>query len=199
MADLAVSDLREVSANPLGHQFNESRRWHGHSVCEWCNAVEGTSDGAKKCPMAYTVADRPNDWVRKSKFGGHSKGYGPFGSGSRHFEYPDPEKLEIKEREYNYYQYNLKEIKMAEQRDEIMQFFDTEHLSDDLKGVSLPFCHLAETIVEVLPRCAERTVALRKLLEAKDAAVRAKMVKPKETAPRLGFSEQEIEQIRSGR
>lgn len=41
----------------------------------------------------------------------------------------------------------------------------------------MPFCELAYTIVGSLPRNAERSVALRKLLEAKDAAVRAFLVK----------------------
>ena len=36
-----------------------------------------------------------------------------------------------------------------------------------------PFCKLARAIIDGTPRNPERTVALRKLLEAKDAAVRA--------------------------
>jgi hypothetical protein len=36
---------------------------------------------------------------------------------------------------------------------------------------------LAHRIVEELPRNPERTVALRKLLESKDAAVRAKLAR----------------------
>jgi len=55
----------------------------------------------------------------------------------------------------------------------IMQFFKYEHLKPELQEVSKPFCLLAEQIVKTLPRNAERTVALRKLLECKDAAVRA--------------------------
>ena len=55
----------------------------------------------------------------------------------------------------------------------IMQFFDASHLPHPLRVVSEPFCSLAQRIVETLPRNPERTVALRKLLEAKDAAVRA--------------------------
>lgn len=56
----------------------------------------------------------------------------------------------------------------------IMQFFEYGHLTrDDLKMVSKPFGELAQALVEKLPRNAERSVALRKLLEAKDAAVRA--------------------------
>jgi hypothetical protein len=41
--------------------------------------------------------------------------------------------------------------------------------------VSMQFAMLATNIVETLPRNPERTVALRKLLEAKDAAVRARI------------------------
>lgn len=55
----------------------------------------------------------------------------------------------------------------------ILQYFTYEHLREDLQPVSKPFCDLAMTIVDTLPRNPERTVALRKLLEAKDAAVRA--------------------------
>lgn len=59
----------------------------------------------------------------------------------------------------------------------IMQFFAYEHLPPHLQEASKPFGELAKFIVETLPRNAERTVALRKLLESKDAAVRAKLFK----------------------
>jgi hypothetical protein len=59
--------------------------------------------------------------------------------------------------------------------DHIMQFFKFEHLPDYLQEVSKPFALLAVMITTQLPRNPERTVALRKLLEAKDAAVRAKL------------------------
>lgn len=55
----------------------------------------------------------------------------------------------------------------------IMKFFAYSHLPEKLRVVSQPFCELAERIHDTLPRSAERTVALRKLLESKDAAVRA--------------------------
>jgi hypothetical protein len=54
----------------------------------------------------------------------------------------------------------------------IMQFFAYSHLPQHLQAVSAPFCVLAEKTLE-LPRSAERSTALRKLLEAKDCAVRA--------------------------
>jgi hypothetical protein len=58
-------------------------------------------------------------------------------------------------------------------RDPIMQFFTYAHLPEPLQRVSRVFCDLAEHIHADVPRNPERTVALRKLLEAKDAAVRA--------------------------
>lgn len=55
----------------------------------------------------------------------------------------------------------------------IAQFFSYSHLPPHLQDVSRPFSDLAQGIIAGLPRNPERTVALRKLLEAKDAAVRA--------------------------
>ncbi len=57
--------------------------------------------------------------------------------------------------------------------DPLLQFFDYEHLKPNLQEISRPFGLLALQIVDRLPRNPERTVALRKLLEAKDCAVRA--------------------------
>ncbi|WDA36428.1 hypothetical protein [Sphingobium sp. YC-XJ3] len=57
--------------------------------------------------------------------------------------------------------------------DPILRYFHYSHLPVLLQAASRPFCELANHIVTTLPRNPERTVALRKLLEAKDAAVRA--------------------------
>lgn len=59
----------------------------------------------------------------------------------------------------------------------IMQFFVYAHLPPHLQAVSKPFAELAQQVVDTLPRNPERTVALRKLLEGKDAAVRALLAK----------------------
>jgi hypothetical protein len=56
--------------------------------------------------------------------------------------------------------------------DRILQFFVYDHLPPKLQEASKPFCELAEHLVATYPMNPERTVALRKLLEAKDAAVR---------------------------
>ena len=59
----------------------------------------------------------------------------------------------------------------------IHQFFTYQHLPAHLQEVSKPFCELANWIVENLEPNSETSTALRKLLEAKDAAVRAKLYK----------------------
>jgi hypothetical protein len=62
--------------------------------------------------------------------------------------------------------------------DPILHFFHYAHLPDKLRATSRLFFMLAAELVNRLPRNAERTVALRKLLEAKDAAVRANLPAP---------------------
>lgn len=58
--------------------------------------------------------------------------------------------------------------------DPILEWFDFSHLRDGpMKDTSAKFYALAMDLVNYLPRSAERTVTLRKLLEAKDAAVRS--------------------------
>lgn len=69
----------------------------------------------------------------------------------------------------------------------ILQFFEYKHLPPHLQAVSREFYDLAHRIVDgegegtlavpPIPRNPERTVALRKLLEAKDACVRAVLMK----------------------
>lgn len=59
----------------------------------------------------------------------------------------------------------------------LLQFFAYSHLPAHLQEVSAPFHALADTITKALPRNTERTVALRKLLEAKDCAVRSVLFK----------------------
>lgn len=55
----------------------------------------------------------------------------------------------------------------------ILEYFQYNHLPQKLHAVSAPFCNLAWRIVRELPPGAETSVALRKLLESKDAAVQA--------------------------
>lgn len=55
----------------------------------------------------------------------------------------------------------------------IAQFFSYAHLPQPLADISRPFAEMAQRMLQTLPRNPERTVALRKLMESKDAAVRA--------------------------
>lgn len=57
--------------------------------------------------------------------------------------------------------------------DPILRYFHFAHLPPQLQVVSIKFYELAAALIALVPRNAERSVALRKLLEAKDAAVRA--------------------------
>ena len=57
--------------------------------------------------------------------------------------------------------------------DNVLRYFHYAHLPPQLQSKSKPFCDLARIIIDTTPRNAERSVALRKLLEAKDAGVRA--------------------------
>jgi hypothetical protein len=54
-----------------------------------------------------------------------------------------------------------------------MRYFAHDHLDAPLSDVAAGFAALAQDVDETLPDGAEKTVALRKLLEGKDAAVRA--------------------------
>jgi len=54
----------------------------------------------------------------------------------------------------------------------ILKFFEYGHLPPRLQDVSRAFCELAQEVANRTDS-PETTVALRKLLEAKDAAVRA--------------------------
>lgn len=55
----------------------------------------------------------------------------------------------------------------------ILRFFHYRHLPPVLAARSKPFCNMALFIIQTTPYNTECNVALRKLLEAKDAAVRA--------------------------
>ena len=55
----------------------------------------------------------------------------------------------------------------------LLPHFRYKHLPDHLQKVSMQFHELATYLELMLNDCSEKTVALRKLLEAKDCAVRA--------------------------
>lgn len=55
----------------------------------------------------------------------------------------------------------------------MLKWFEYAHLPEKLQAISAPFGELAKSLCGSVQSGPERTVALRKLLEAKDAAVRA--------------------------
>ncbi len=65
----------------------------------------------------------------------------------------------------------------TDQQEPMLQFFVTGHLPPPLQAISEPFSALARQMVLTLPRNPERSAGLRKLLEAKDCAVRASLYK----------------------
>lgn len=68
----------------------------------------------------------------------------------------------------------------------MLQFFAYAHLPERLQVVSRAFSELAHKIAETVPRNPERTAALRKLLEAKDCAVRAVLYQVEGTPGLMG-------------
>lgn len=64
----------------------------------------------------------------------------------------------------------------------MFRFFAYDHLPAPLRDVSGLFAILARRLITDLPRSPERTVALRKLLESKDAAVRCAVDEMKKEA-----------------
>lgn len=64
---------------------------------------------------------------------------------------------------------------MNETEERMMKWFKFDHLPTHLQEVSVRFWDVACGLVATVEPGPERTVSLRKLLEAKDAAVRAKL------------------------
>ncbi len=60
----------------------------------------------------------------------------------------------------------------------ILRHFAFSHLPDHLQRVSKPFCELAHEMAQNLPPGPEVSAGLRRLLEAKDCAVRAALDAP---------------------
>lgn len=64
---------------------------------------------------------------------------------------------------------------MPPEQPAILKFFAYEHLPPHLQEVSKPIGELARSMAASLPPSAELSAGLRKLLEAKDCLVRAKL------------------------
>lgn len=77
--------------------------------------------------------------------------------------WPDSELWDKRQRE--------REAKFFGER--MLTFFGFADLPEPLQEITRPFCYLAQDVVDSVQAGPERTVALRKLLESKEAAVRA--------------------------
>jgi hypothetical protein len=70
---------------------------------------------------------------------------------------------------------------MTPQAERLLRYFAYQHLQEPMRSVSHSFYVLAHEIARIEARDgAEQTTALRKLLEAKDCAVRAMLPDAKE-------------------
>jgi hypothetical protein len=54
-----------------------------------------------------------------------------------------------------------------------VRFLDSSHLRDDIRMIVIPYEALAAGMLQSIPSSAELTIAMQKLVEAKDQAVRA--------------------------
>lgn len=68
-------------------------------------------------------------------------------------------------------------IFIIDSNERILQFFQYDHLPPALREVSQPFGDLALRIVQTIKDSPQRAYCLRRLLEAKDGAVRAMLFK----------------------
>lgn len=59
----------------------------------------------------------------------------------------------------------------------LLQFFEYQHLPMNLQDISKVYYQVAHWMAETLPENPESTVAMRKLIEAKDCAVRSILYK----------------------
>lgn len=69
----------------------------------------------------------------------------------------------------------LKEHNMAKEPHRMLKWFEYAHLPPHLQEVSEAFHAMAHHLDRSLPDCPEKSAGMRKLLEAKDCFVRAKL------------------------
>lgn len=97
---------------------------------------------------------------------------------------------------YRYYneQYD-KHIMEKLSEDPIGKWFKYDHLPEgEVRSTSQMFANLAGRLVQTQDPSRERSVALRKLLEAKDAAVRG-MIETLENRPKQGWEDGDVTHI----
>ena len=133
------------------------------------------------CVSGKTLADRLSESkIECEKVGKERKMYGENEDMSNTVqklsEYEDSARREVNEQKMELPK-ALKPETEYPKNEPMLQFFEYAHLNFELQLISQPFCILASKMVNILPRNPERTVMLRKLLEAKDCAVRSQLCK----------------------
>ena len=66
----------------------------------------------------------------------------------------------------------FQQLDQLQEEEPLLRWFSAAHLPPKLKGMMMSFDDLARTIVVHTPKSAERTVALRKLIESSNCAIR---------------------------
>lgn len=64
-------------------------------------------------------------------------------------------------------------VKLARVQNPILQFFRVDHLPPNMQPMAAAFASMAVAMANVLPDNIEKQVCLRRLMEAKEGAVRA--------------------------
>lgn len=72
---------------------------------------------------------------------------------------------------------------MTDRKHDMLRWFHYEHLPPKAQEISKPFCLLAVEMANTLHPGPETTAMLRKLLEAKDCAVRARLAHDPDAHP----------------
>lgn len=68
-----------------------------------------------------------------------------------------------------------------QQEEPMLRWFSSSHLPEPLRNLVNSYATMAGVVIGSIPKSPERTVALRKLLESKDSAVRGLVDKNRET------------------
>lgn len=124
----------------------------GESTCKHCGLAMHEHGWIDTLEGGHIVC--PADWIITGVNGEHY-----------------PCKPDIFEKTYE----PLPSGKHQQSKSDILKYFTYAHLPDALKEVSKPLSEIANMLDESLPDCAEKSAGLRKLLEAKDCFVRARM------------------------
>lgn len=70
---------------------------------------------------------------------------------------------------------NAPEPEIWDPKRQALRWFEFDHLPEDLQEIARPIAELADVLYEAVGSSPEKSTGLRKLLEAKDSFVRARI------------------------